>query len=93
MNLRIDLETYSSVDLPKCGVAKYVASDDFEILLFAYCYDDGPIEVVDLAQGEAIPESVLSDLVDPKVTKSAFNAPFEIACLNAHFAKKAKSSE
>jgi DNA polymerase len=88
MNLRIDLETFSSVDLPRCGVAKYVSSEDFEILLFAYAYDDGPVEVVDLAQGESIPPCVVSDLTDPKILKSAFNASFEIACLNAHFAKR-----
>ena len=91
MNLRIDLETYSSADLSKCGVAKYASSDDFEILLFAYCYDDGPVEVVDLAQGEVIPARVISDLTNPKVIKSAFNSSFEIFCLNAHFAKQVKA--
>ena len=87
------METYSSVDLLKCGVHKYVSSDDFEILLFAYAYGDEPVEVVDLARGEAIPARVLSDLVNPKVTKTAFNAPFELACLNAHFAKQGKPSD
>ena len=59
-NLSIDLETFSSVDLKKCGVYKYAESDDFEILLFGYSVDGSEVKVVDLAQGEAIPEVVLS---------------------------------
>jgi DNA polymerase len=80
--LRIDLETYSSVDLPKCGVHKYVESSDFEILLFGYAYNDEPVHVIDLAQGERIPPQVLRDLRDPTITKAAYNAAFEIACLS-----------
>lgn len=80
--LRIDLETYSSVDLKKCGVHKYVESPDFEILLFAYAYDDEPVRVVDLAQGEQIPNPVFAALMDPRITKTAYNAAFEIACLS-----------
>lgn len=84
--LRIDLETYSPVDLPKCGVHKYVESSEFEILLFGYAYDDEPVQVVDLAQGEKIPPQVLRDIVDPAVVKTAYNAAFEIACLSKHLA-------
>lgn len=84
--LRIDLETYSPVDLKKCGVHKYVEPSEFEILLFAYAYDDQPVTVIDLAQGEQIPRAVLADLRDPEVTKTAYNAAFEIACLSKHMA-------
>lgn len=83
--LRIDLETYSSVDLKKCGVHKYAESDDFEILLFAFAFDDEPVQVVDLAQGEPLPQRVLDALSDPGVVKTAYNAAFEIACLSKHF--------
>ena len=79
-NLSIDLETFSSVDLKKCGVYKYAESDDFEILLFGYSVDGSEVKVIDLAQGETIPEVVLSALTDETVTKWAFNAQFE-SCL------------
>lgn len=79
--LRVDLETFSSVDLKKCGVHKYVESDDFEILLFAYAFDNQPVQVVDLAQGEQLPNHVFAALMDPRITKTAYNAAFEIACL------------
>lgn len=85
--LRIDLETYSSVDLKKCGVHKYVESSDFEILLFGYAFDDEPAQVVDLARGQTLPNRVLEALFDYKVTKTAYNAAFEIACLDRHFGK------
>lgn len=81
--LSIDIETYSSNDLKKCGVYKYAEAEDFEILLFAYAYDDAPVRVIDLAQGEAIPAEVISDLTNPEVLKTAFNASFEITCLSA----------
>ena len=80
--LRIDLETYSDVDLKKCGVHKYVESDNFEVLLFAYAFDDEPVKVIDFASGEKIPYELYLKLYDPKVTKTAYNAAFEIACLN-----------
>ena len=83
--LRIDLETFSSVDLKKCGVHKYVESSDFEILLFAYAFNDEPVQVVDLARGEQLPNDVMLALFDHKVIKTAYNAAFEIACLNRHF--------
>lgn len=83
--LRIDLESYSSVDLKKCGAHKYVESDDFEVLLFGYAFDDEPVQVIDLAQGEALPQRVLDALKDPTVIKAAYNAAFELACLSKHF--------
>jgi DNA polymerase len=79
--LSIDIETYSSEDLTKTGVYKYAEAEDFEILLFAYAYDDGPVEVIDLSSGETFPPDVYSDLINPTVLKTAFNANFEITCL------------
>lgn len=83
--LAIDIETYSSEDLTKTGVYKYVEAKDFEILLFAYAYDDEPVQIIDLANGEALPASVVGDLRNKKVLKAAFNANFEITCLRKHF--------
>lgn len=85
--LRIDLETYSPVDLKKCGMHKYVESPDFEVLLFAYAFDDQPVQVIDIAQGQAIPEDVIDALHDKAVTKTAYNAAFEVSCLSRHFGK------
>ncbi len=79
--LSIDIETYSSVDLIKCGVYRYVEAPDFEILLFAYAYDDEPITVIDLADFEELPEPVRHDLQNPNVIKAAYNANFERTCL------------
>lgn len=87
-NLSVDLETFSSVDLKKCGVYKYAESDDFEILLFGYSVDGSEVHVVDLAQGETIPEVVLSALTDETVTKWAFNAQFERVCLSRYLRDK-----
>lgn len=87
-NLSIDLETFSSVDLKKCGVYKYAESEDFEILLFGYSVDGSEVKVVDLAQGETIPEVVLSALTDETVTKWAFNAQFERVCLSRYLRDK-----
>ena len=67
--LHIDIETYSSVDLAKCGVHKYAASPDFEILLFAYAYDDDPVTVIDLASGEDIPAEIINDLLDSECSR------------------------
>lgn len=86
--LSVDLETFSSVDLKKCGVYKYAESDDFEILLFGYSVDGSEVKVVDLAQGETIPEVVLSALTDETVTKWAFNAQFERVCLSRYLRDK-----
>ena len=83
-DIYIDLETYSSVNLTKSGVYKYVDSADFEILLFGYSIDSAPVEVVDLAMGEQIPTAVITALTDPNVRKWAFNAQFERVCLSKH---------
>ncbi|GAA6491732.1 DNA polymerase [Candidatus Bariatricus faecipullorum] len=80
--LSIDIETYSDVDLSKCGVYKYASSPTFEVLLFGYAVDGGDVCVVDLACGEQIPEEVISALSDTSVTKWAFNAMFERVCLS-----------
>ena len=85
ITLRIDLETYSSVDLKKCGVHKYVESDDFEIMLFGFKYGDGQVAVYDLANGEELPDHIMGALTDPTIIKTAFNAAFEMACIGSHF--------
>lgn len=90
-NLEIDIETYSSVSLQKCGVYKYAEADDFEILLFGYSVDGGEVEVVDLACDEEIPAEVLDALTDDTVTKWAFNAQFERVCLSRHLADRGVS--
>ena len=81
-SLSIDLETYSDIDLKKCGVYKYAESPNFEILLFAYSVDNGPVQVIDLAQGEDIPTEILAALTDETITKWAYNASFERICLS-----------
>jgi DNA polymerase len=80
--ISIDIESYSSVDLAKSGVYRYIESSDFEILLFGYSIDGGDIEVIDLASGEKLPEEIQSALTDPSITKWAFNAQFERICLS-----------
>ncbi|MEY8762501.1 MULTISPECIES: DNA polymerase [Clostridium] len=85
--LAIDVETYSSTDLIKCGVYAYVEASDFEILLFAYAYDDNPVEIIDLACGEKLPQAVIGDLINPKIIKTAFNANFERTCLAKYLNK------
>lgn len=80
--LSIDLETYSDQPLAKTGVYRYVESPDFEILLFAYSVDGGPVRQIDLACGEKIPSEILCALEDDKVIKWAFNANFERICLS-----------
>lgn len=91
--LNIDIETYSSVNLAKAGVYKYAESEDFEILLFAYSVDDGQTQIVDLAQGEVIPEEILVALQDEDITKWAFNANFERICLSRYLGVKYLSPE
>ena len=81
-HLSIDIETFSSVDLKKAGLYKYVQSPDFQILLFAYAWDGGPVEVVDLACGEVLPNHIIDALANPHIAKHAYNAPFEWYCLN-----------
>lgn len=82
--LSIDIETYSSVNLPKCGVYKYAESPDFEILLFGYSADGSDVAVIDLAQGERLPQEIIDALTDDSVIKWAFNANFERICLSRY---------
>lgn len=81
-HLSIDIETKSSIDIQKAGLYKYAQSPDFEVLLFAYKWDEDPVELVDLTEGEQIPEWVLDELVNPETWKHAYNAAFEWYCLN-----------
>ena len=85
--MSIDLETYSDVDISKCGAYKYAESDSFEILLFGVSIDGGEVQVFDLACGDTIPDDILAALSDDTVTKWAFNANFERICLS-HWLKK-----
>ena len=85
--LGIDIETFSDVDLMKCGVYAYADSPAFEVLLFAYCFDGGETRVIDLAQGEALPEDVAEAVFDGSVVKTAFNANFERTCLSKYFGR------
>ena len=82
--ISIDIETFSDVNLAKCGVYKYAESPAFEILLFGYAVDGGEVQVVDLAQGESIPNAILDALTDETVIKWAFNASFERVCLSRY---------
>ena len=80
--LMMDLETKSDVDIAKAGVYRYADSPYFDILLFAYSVDDAPVQVVDLASGEQLPEEILNALTDDRIQKHAFNASFERVCLS-----------
>jgi hypothetical protein len=82
--LQIDLETYSSVDIKKSGVYPYVEAPDFEILLFAYAWDDEPVQVIDFTDFEDLPNDVFAALTDEGVIKTAFNANFERTALAKH---------
>ena len=82
--LSLDLETYSSENLTKCGVYRYTEAPDFEVLLFGYSADGAPVQVVDLTAGETLPADVRAALTDPAVTKWAFNAQFERVCLSRY---------
>lgn len=81
-HLSIDIETKSSVDIGKAGLYRYAQSEDFEILLFAYRYGDESVQIVDLSQGEKIPDKIVEDLSNPEIVKHAYNAAFEWYCLN-----------
>lgn len=85
-NFCIDIETYSDVDLSKCGVYKYVEGD-FHILLFAYAFDDEEVKIVDLACGEELPQEVLDAIDDPNVIKWAWNAQFERTCIGHYLGR------
>ena len=80
----LDLETYSSAPLPRCGVYRYCDAPDFEILLFSYAFDDEPVQTIDLASGEMLPNEVISALEDPGIIKVAYNAQFERVCLSRY---------
>ena len=80
--LSIDIETFSSVDLKTAGVYRYVESDDFDILLFGYREDNNPVRVIDLASGEKLPDDIYEKLISPEYLKTAYNANFEITCIN-----------
>lgn len=82
--MSIDIETYSSVDLNECGVYKYAESEDFDVLLFAYAYDNGKVEVIELACGDELTDSIINDLQSPSVIKKAYNAQFERVCLSKY---------
>ena len=82
--LHLDLETYSSSPLPKCGVYRYCDSSDFEILLLSYAFDDGPVITIDLACGETLPDEFLKALEDPTILKIAHNAVFERVCFSKY---------
>lgn len=86
--LSIDIETFSDISLIDLGVYKYVSSQNFKILLFAYAIDDDPVQVIDLKNGEKIPDEIFSMLIDEIVIKSAFNAQFERVCLDKFFGFK-----
>ena len=85
--LEADIESYSDVDLIKCGVYAYADSPAFEILLFAYSFDGGETQIIDLAQGEKLPAEVEDAIFDVSVTKTAYNANFERTCLSKHFGR------
>ncbi|MDO5018745.1 MAG: DNA polymerase [Lagierella massiliensis] len=88
--ISIDIETYSSIDLGKCGVYKYAESEDFEILLFAYAIDDEDVEVIDLTNGQTVPQEIILALKDESIEKWAFNANFERVCLSRFLGERLK---
>ena len=85
--LEADIESFSDVDLVKCGVYAYADSPAFEILLFAYSFDGGETQIIDLAQGEKLPAEVEEAIFDVSVTKTAYNANFERTCLSKYFGR------
>ena len=85
--ISIDIETFSDIDLGKCGVYRYTESPYFDILLFSYSIDDGQIQLIDIASGEKLPEEIIKALMDPRIIKTAFNANFERVCLMAYLSR------
>ncbi|WP_123053065.1 DNA polymerase [Clostridium sp. JN-1] len=85
--LSIDIETFSDVDISKCGVYRYADSVNFDILLFGYSIDGGPVEVVDMASGEKLPQFIIDAIIDDNVIKTAFNAQFERICLMTYLSR------
>jgi DNA polymerase len=86
--LSIDIETFSDIDLGKCGVYRYTDSPNFDILLFAYSIDEGPVDLVDLASGEEIPEEIVEAILSEDIIKTAFNANFERVALMRYLSRK-----
>lgn len=92
--LAIDIETYSSVSLQKCGVYAYAESPDFDILLFGYAVDDGPVEVIDLTpEGAELPGWIIEALYDPEWQKTAFNAQFERTCISKYLGERTPAEQ
>lgn len=92
-HLSVDIETYSGIDIRSSGMYAYASSPDFTVLLFAYSCDYGPVQIVDLAQGEFLPADVYAALMDPTVQKHAYNAPFEWYCLSRFLALSATDAD
>lgn len=88
--ISIDIETYSGTNLNQTGVYRYADSDDFELLLFGYAVDFGPVTVIDLTQGEQIPAEIIKALDNSNIIKSAFNAQFERVCLSRYVGHRLK---
>ncbi len=88
ITLSIDIETFSDIDLGKCGVYRYTDSPNFDILLFAYSIDEGPVQLVDLANGEEIPEEIIDVILSTEIIKTAFNANFERVALMRYLSHK-----
>lgn len=86
--LSIDIETFSDIDLSKCGVYRYTDSPNFDILLFAYSIDEGPVELVDLASGEDIPAEIVEAIMNSDIIKTAFNANFERVAIMRYLSRK-----
>ena len=82
--LSCDIETFSDVDLIRCGVYKYADSPNFEMLLFAYAVDDGDVHIIDIAGGEELPEKIIQAIKSDTVVKTAYNAQFERVCLSRY---------
>ena len=82
--ISIDIETFSDVDLIRCGVYKYADSPNFEMLLFAYAVDDGDVHIIDIAGGEELPEEIIQTIKSDTVVKTAYNAQFERVCLSKY---------
>ena len=82
--ISIDIETFSDVDLIRCGVYKYADSPNFEMLLFAYAVDDGDVHIIDIAGGEELPEKIIQTIKSDTVVKTAYNAQFERVCLSKY---------
>ena len=86
--LSLDIETFSDIDLIRSGVYAYTTSPKFEILLFAYSFDDEEVKVIDLASGETLPNEIIVALDDEDIIKTAFNANFERVCLSKFLNKR-----